>query len=58
MDEERTCRYCKHYRQYYTKNAAGRFMPLHIGHCVKPRLKRREADSEGCQYWQGREEKA
>lgn len=48
--EKQCCGTCIHYRQHYILSEHGRPFPLWYGHCVAPRLKRREPD-ESCPYW-------
>ena len=55
MCTEQTCGSCKHFRRHYVRQARGRYLPLIYGHCVKPRLKNREADTRACPHWQERE---
>ena len=49
--EEKYCKNCAYFRLHYIRYGRGRYVPLHYGHCVKPRLKKRMADEKGCSYW-------
>ena len=55
MCNEQTCGNCRHFRRHYVRYARGRYMALSYGHCVKPRLKSREADTRACAHWQEKE---
>ena len=48
---KRTCENCKYFRLHYVRWTNGRYVPTRDGHCVKPRLKIRKADTLGCVYW-------
>lgn len=48
--EKECCGTCVHYRQHYILTEHGKPYPLWYGHCVTPRLKRREPD-ETCPHW-------
>lgn len=48
--EKQTCGNCAHFRLHYIRRTR-KYMPLRYGHCVYPRLKKREADEHACQYW-------
>ncbi len=56
--EQPCCGNCKHFRLHYIKYASRHYHPLHYGHCVKPRLKKREKETKACTHWQCREEEA
>ena len=43
MENEKTCRDCKHYRRHYV-DIEGRYHEIHDGHCVYPRVKRKRAE--------------
>lgn len=45
-----TCKTCKHFLLHYIRSRKT-YTELHYGHCVHPRLKHREADTPGCQYF-------
>lgn len=45
--EEKTCKSCKHFRQHFIK-LGRRYQEISYGHCVYPRLKKREADTPAC----------
>lgn len=46
-----TCKDCKHFRQHYVK-INRKYTELFYGHCVYPRLKKRETTSKACQYFE------
>ena len=48
--EEKTCKNCAFFRLHYIRYGRGRYSP-HYGHCVKPRLKKREENEKACAYW-------
>lgn len=50
MATEQTCETCKHFRQHYIKFGK-RYQPIHYGHCVYPRLKKRETITPACVNW-------
>lgn len=54
--EPKTCSNCKHFRLHYIKYSRGNYSALRYGHCVKPRLKKREAQNKACQYWQDKKD--
>ena len=41
------CEECKHFRRHYVRSA-GKYMPLHIGHCANPHLRDKRADCPAC----------
>jgi len=41
---------------HYIKYSRGSYHALRYGHCVKPRLKKRDADEKACGYWEEKEE--
>ena len=45
-----TCATCLHFRRHYVRREKDWFMPLDYGHCVYPRLKKREPD-QSCPCW-------
>ncbi len=47
---ENVCKECKHFRQHYVKFRRG-YREINDGHCVYPRLKRRETDTPACQHF-------
>lgn len=52
--QEQSCGSCMHYRRHYvmTRHPGYRyFMPLHYGHCVYPRHKKR-APEQSCPRWE------
>ncbi len=48
--EEKTCGNCKHFRLHYIRRAR-KYSPLHYGHCVYPRCKKRKTEEPACQHW-------
>ena len=48
---DKTCIDCKHFYRHYTRTAKGRYEALFLGHCIKPRLKKRYVDSKACENW-------
>ena len=54
--EEKYCKNCAYFRLHYIRYNRGRYAPLHYGHCVKPRLKKRSANEKGCSYWMQKQE--
>lgn len=53
---EPICKNCRHFRQHYIKYARGNYSPLAYGHCVEPRIKRREAATKACSHYKKRPE--
>ncbi len=51
---ERVCKECVHFRQHYIKSGY-RYSPIRYGHCVYPRLKKRESDASACICYKARE---
>ena len=49
--KEKTCKNCANFRLHYIRYGRGRYSPLHYGHCVKPRLKKRDENEKACGYW-------
>ena len=49
LQQEEFCGNCAYFRRHYVK-IRGRYDPLHLGHCVYPRLKDRP-DDEHCPHW-------
>ena len=47
---EKTCVTCEHFRQHYIK-VGPNFSPILYGHCVYPRLKKRETDTPACMHY-------
>ena len=47
MEDEKTCRDCKHYRRHYV-DIEGRYHEIHDGHCVYPQVKRKRAEDLPC----------
>ena len=50
VTDGQTCRWCKHYRQYYYVEGVF-YRPAHAGHCVYPRIKDREP-TDSCKYFE------
>ncbi len=48
---EKTCLTCTHFRLHYIKRGK-RYYPLAYGHCVFPRLKKRERQTPACASYQ------
>lgn len=48
------CNTCLHFIQHYVR-ARRSYRKSYYGHCVYPRLKRREIDSASCKYYKPRE---
>lgn len=47
------CENCKHFRRHYALDRDYcYFLALDYGHCVYPKLKKRDADIKACQYWE------
>lgn len=53
--KEIICKNCKHFRLHYIKLGRS-YREILYGHCVYPRLKRREATTKGCHYFKERPE--
>lgn len=51
-----TCESCKYFRQHYVKSGY-RYSPILYGHCVYPKLKKRDATTAACAYYKEREKK-
>lgn len=51
--EEKTCKSCKHFRQHYIKFGRG-YREILYGHCVYPKLKKREANTIACKHFSER----
>ena len=47
------CKNCKHFRQHYIKRG-NRYDEIHYGHCVYPRLKKRNTDEKACEHYKER----
>lgn len=45
--EGNICKFCKHFRQHYIKFGY-RYDEISYGHCVYPRLKKRETTQRAC----------
>ena len=46
----KTCESCKHFRMHYIKRDDS-YYPIHYGHCVYPRLKKREVATPACENY-------
>ena len=55
MSKNNTCGECKHFRLHYIKFGRS-YRALHYGHCVYPRLKKRETFTEACENFKKRKE--
>jgi hypothetical protein len=51
--ETETCKTCKHFRQHYIK-FGNSYREILYGHCVYPRLKRRESATPACEHYEER----
>ena len=54
--DTKICKDCTHFRQHYVKFGE-RYGPIWYGHCVYPRLKRRESASPACEHFQAKPNK-
>ena len=54
--EQKTCTDCKHFRMHYIKIQNQYYVPIHYGHCVYPRLKKRESETPACEHFEPLEE--
>lgn len=54
MDERKICKTCKHFRQHYIKFGRS-YREITYGHCVFPRLKKRETSERACEHYKERE---
>ncbi|MEG1569500.1 MAG: hypothetical protein RR349_08100 [Oscillospiraceae bacterium] len=52
--EEQICKACKHFRLHYIKTGR-KYHELTYGHCVYPRLKKRNALQKACEYYKNKE---
>ena len=50
MDENKTCKTCKHFIQHYIKFKK-RYEEITRGHCVFPRIKNRESTPKACEHY-------
>ena len=53
-DTDERCKHCKHFRQHYIKFGKS-YREILYGHCVYPRLKKRNTDSPACNHYKSRE---
>lgn len=51
---ENICKNCRYFRQHYVKFGR-RYDEIYYGHCVYPRLKKRECAAKACEYFKSRE---
>ena len=51
--ESKTCKSCLHFRQHYIKFGKS-YREITYGHCVYPRLKKRESGALACQHYKER----
>ncbi len=54
MNENNICKNCRHFRQHYIKHGLS-YRELWYGHCVYPRLKKRETAAKACEHYKERE---
>ena len=54
MDPVNTCQTCKHFRLHYIKRGKS-YYSINYGHCIYPRLKRREVETTACKYYVDRQ---
>ena len=52
---KQTCGSYAHFRLHDTRRGR-RYLPLCYGHCICPRLKKRDAAQAACQYWKSEKE--
>ncbi len=57
MEQEKTCGTCCHFRQHYIKLTDHTYRAIQCGHCVRPRLKPRQADTVACWRYEEKKEK-
>ena len=50
LEQKKTCETCKHFRLHYIKRGKS-YSPLYYGHCVYPRLKKRETETLACEHY-------
>ena len=50
MDNDLICKNCNHFRQHYIKFGKS-YRQILYGHCVYPRLKKRDSDTKACEYF-------
>ena len=50
MVENKICKNCKHFRQHYIKFGKS-YRSIEHGHCVFPRLKKRETNEKACEHY-------
>jgi len=53
MNKNKICRTCKHFRQHYIKFGRS-YREIAYGHCVHPKLKKRETNSPACEHYDAR----
>ena len=47
----KNCGNCAHFRRHYVRVGNHQYLPLDQGHCVRPRLKGRTAQTPACQCY-------
>lgn len=50
MEMNKICENCSHFRTHYVKHGK-QYQQINDGHCVYPRLKRRETNTKACEHW-------
>ncbi len=50
MVERKTCETCAYFIRHYGKRK-DKYYPLACGHCITPRVKRRDPDTPACGYY-------
>lgn len=50
---QKTCKSCKHFRQHYIKHGNS-YNEISYGHCVSPRLKKRDSETPACENYNKR----
>lgn len=51
-DVENTCNNCKNFILHYSKPSKDHYCTTCYGHCIKPRIKRRNVDDKACAHWE------
>ena len=54
MENEKICKNCAHYRRHYILDKQ-RCTPVNCGHCIYPRIKKREPNRAACEYFEYRD---
>lgn len=47
-EKEKICETCVHFRRHYVRRENDWYMPLQVGHCVKPFCREKKADNTAC----------